>query len=211
LAYPWNVRDNTAIPSNDWKTLLPLSDNHIDVLTYLGFDPAMFANGFEDELQIWNWFISSPFFDIRIFERSIAQLAEGDIACEKANMRGAYCRFLRWISENASEKYRCAELPNPVVYFKKEEAVLHMVDFHRRQALRKEKFSGRLVVEAGIEKRNIGVVLEYLKLYFKRTMIDSGDTGITCMDAWVESTDSEDIKRWTFGAIECWRIDTGLR
>lgn len=206
VSHPWNTRDNEAIPSDDWRSPLALCDRHGPVFQFLGLDCGAFDAGFQDETQIWSWVTSSPYFDIDIFSRPISLVLADATICDKAKIREAYYRFLMWLNMNASEQHAHSALPNPVVYFKKEEDVQAMVDAQRRHELRKEKFSGRLLVEAGIEQRHIGTILTWLRQHYERTMTTVEGSNI-CMDEWVECNSGEEIKQWTLEAVAQWRME----
>lgn len=205
VSYPWNARDNRSIDSHDWKTILTLSKCHRDVFRFLGLDHDNFDHGFEDESQIWNWIISSPYFDIDMFQRSIFQVEQDIYAREKNKLREAYCRFLTWLSANAPSLHQRAELPNPITFFDKEEIVRNMVKNHRLHETRKAKFSGRILVEMGFEHRHIGSALEKLRQDFTDSML-TGKVDYTSMEEWIDINTEDDIKAWVVSTVELWNL-----
>jgi hypothetical protein len=226
LTYPWNLRDCKDIPTDDWQTTVTLSLDCPEVLEFLGLDSSVYGSGFEGgEVQIWDWFAASPYFDIDIFKKSIEYLSDAS-ACERSKMRPTYCRFLKWLSENVPELHYRTELPNAVEYFNKQDTVATMIDSHRRYVERKEKFSGRLLLDLGVKKQHIGKLLLWLKQHYEETMelgsgavddssaVSAATTTTSAggcvhyeqadMDSWIESSDSDTIREWTVQAINVW-------
>ena len=181
--------------------MLTLSTDHVEVFTYFGFDATAFDVGFHDEEHIWKWCISSPYFDIYMFQRSIDLLADDSVECDKANMRTAYRRFLLWVATNAADLHFKSQLPSPTAYFEKEDTLRCLLDRHNRRIERKKKYSGRLFVEMGITKGNIGIAMKWVKSYFDRS------NACRSMDDWIDDSSADEITQWVESAIKLYKAE----
>ena len=200
ISYPWNARDDPIISTLDWQKPVLLSSNMTHVLEYLGLDSEIYVLGFSKEEEIWTWLISSPYFDIDIYKRHISIMEEG---ADLKSLRSTYRRFLQFLSTNAIELHYRAKLPNPVVFFSKETDVLEIVDEYQRHLGRKEKFSGRLLLELGVEKQCIGAALSWIKAYHKRSS-ETPDS----METWLDSNSEETVRAWTVTAVGIWLAES---
>lgn len=207
ITWPRNLRDNGPIPGDDWLSPLLLSVNVQQVMEYFGYDFEAFKLGLSTELDVWTWLAASPFFDIDIFQGEIDRNLDSrkrEFSCT----RPAYSRFLAWLDLHRSDVHCHVSLPDPLLYFEKEEVARDNVRQHTRNLTRKQKYSGHVLAKAGIERKRINDCKHWLEGYFIETVeimaADEPSRKIT-MEEWIDNTEVEAIENWVREAIEVWK------
>lgn len=158
--------------SGDYKFReILLTRDFAKALTFLGYDPARFAEGFESLEDIFQFVVSTEFFN-----NSIYLLENRNYTARvRDRKRKTYCEFLKWcevtpgLTAYAFPEDKAAWLPRIVEHFPQFEAdyAQSLADLAEQQAV-KAKFNGEWVSRlTGLQGKELGFLMKRFKESFE--------------------------------------------
>jgi hypothetical protein len=203
-----NLMKNTidsSISINQTDSLGKIMLTHIplEICKFFGLDYDKYLLGFRDTKEIYDWIITTPYFNKNIFRKLNYDHRK------RLEKRVMYIGFLDYIgiskdtiettrSINDSKNGECLEnLQNHAIkYFNKEDALDDVLkSIERREEIRR-KFNAKLFIDLGVPN----VMLRFYMDGFKNQIGDSN------FDEWVLNTDSDLIKYYINRFIEAQNI-----
>lgn len=158
--------------SGDYKFReILLTQDYAKALSFLGYDPVRFAEGFESLEDIFQFVVSTPFFNNEIYLLENRNYA----ARVRDRKRKTYCEFLTWCEARPSliayayPEDQSARLPRIIEHFPQFEAdyAQSLMDLTKQQAV-KAKFNGRWVSQlTGLEGLALGGLMTRFKSSFE--------------------------------------------
>lgn len=171
------------VTRNIGEVLLTLSPE--ETCEFLGLNYYKWLDGFNNLESIFNWITESKYFVTKIYQE-----LNGD-HMKRAKIRPMYMKFVEYIGMNPLEingkpEIRFNMQPEAIKHFKKEheiEKIKERIEFN--QVVR-NKFSGKKLLEKGIEGKNIGIILKSLEDHIDKNYHMN-------FAQWVYHTDQEEI------------------
>ncbi|HET8685888.1 MAG TPA: hypothetical protein VFM18_04405 [Methanosarcina sp.] len=158
------VRDDTQVVGE-----IELSKNIDEILTFGGYDPIRYHQGFETKLDIFKFAASSPYYNYEIFDLDNRNYR----ARTRDRKRPTYTEFLVWAQENATEtgyewnSNKAAYLPRILHTFNKIDEFSNLLKQHSLRLQFKEKFNGNIVAKlTGLQGKQLGAFMAQFKKIF---------------------------------------------
>jgi hypothetical protein len=167
-----------------------LTSSPKETCEFLGLEYSKWLEGFQNLESIFNWIIKSKYFVAKIYQELNAD------HMRRAKIRPMYMKFLEFVGMNPLKnndkpkptlsKIRFNMQPEAIKYFNKENELLKIKKQIEFNQVVRTKFSGKKLLEKGIEGKKIGIILtaleEYVDINYKKTF-----------DEWVYHTDQKEI------------------
>lgn len=148
-----------------------LTRDYAKALSFLGYDPARFAEGFESLEDIFQFVVSTEFFNSEIYLLENRNYR----ARVRDRKRKTYCEFLKWcevtpgLPAYAFPEDKSAWLPRIVEHFPQFEAdyAQSLADLAEQRAV-KAKFNGEWVSQVtGLQGKELGFLMKRFKESFR--------------------------------------------
>lgn len=177
--------DLDTISNFNYNKNIILTDNPKEICNYLDLDYEKWEKGFLTLTDIFDWVIKSKKFNANAFNVSNYEHRH------KISTRPMYSKFTKYIDNNYKiildtiDNKENIQLES-IYYFMKEDELKKMIEDIIIKCIRKKKFSGKILVENGIENKDIGKIIKDIKQYIK----------IKCnmdFDIWIDITSEDEI------------------
>lgn len=160
------VRDDTQVVGE-----ILLSRDIDEILTFGGYDPIRYQQGFETKLDIFKFAASSPYYNYEIFDLDNRNYR----ARTRDRKRPTYTEFLVWAQENATatgyewNSNKAAYLPRILHTFDKIDEFTDLLKQHSLKLKAKEKFNGNIVSDlTGLQGKELGSFMAQFKKIFSQ-------------------------------------------
>lgn len=148
-----------------------LSDNPESICKYLDLDYELWNKGFADSNEIFNWIIKSSWYSHDIFNK---------LNCEhrrRFNLRPFYQKFVEYIFEIQGlqpdfqkafhEETKFNLQFEAIKWFNKINELDQLILIYNKNVERHEKFNGNMLLNIGIESKNLGNIIKNFKFYIQ--------------------------------------------
>jgi len=182
--------DNTVYPSNEFdvrkthKQIL-LSENPTQVCEFLGLDWIEYSNGFNNQIQIFEWIMKCKYFNVELF--TVFNYDN----MRRLKFRPMYIKFIEHIGINKDKIYRGGQFsdnqqPEAIEFFKKSDLVEQVKKELEIKKISHEKFNGNYLVAKGYDGKQIGRIMVQMKKHIEEKFH-------TNLDNWVYNSDTDSI------------------
>lgn len=187
-----------------------LTQDPESICEYLDFDYNKYKSGFSSNIEIYDWIIKSKLFNPDIFIRLNNEHRK------RYKVRPFYQKFREYILGTNAEVLNAidSEVNNnlqleAIKYFNKIDELDNIIEQDRIRTIRKTKFNGKMLLELGIDQKQLNKIIYLMKKSLYLTLqndITQNDTSDKLIEhnwnQWLDSHTHEEIYNWIKTYIE---------
>lgn len=182
--------ENTIFPKNEFdptKTIqsILLSNNPEHICLFLELDWKKYLKGFDNLIDIFEWIIQCKYFNMEIFTKI------NHAQSSRLNKRQMYINFIEYLGIKKDDITRKSIIKinvqsEAIEFFNKSDDIKMIKTQLETKKVVQSKFSGKYLAELGYNGKQIGLILNLLKIYIN-------DNYQMEFDEWIYKTDQQSI------------------